>query len=179
MDPRPTGRSVQRLSDEAFHVDYHDADHVYLVTVRQVPRVRLPLERPVRVGDSDGVGVELAEVTVANHVEIVLDGEQGPARDAAFEAFTARYKHWEAGAARGSPPPPWPEEQLTRIAIEVSDDIGTAYRKDCGQSGGMGTEWECRLAFLPTPPPTAHSLTVVATPPGGPRVTVQIPLPST
>ncbi|MEU8333639.1 hypothetical protein AB0J14_37640 [Micromonospora arborensis] len=42
------GSSVERLGNGEFHVDYHDPDHVYLVTVRHIPRVRLPLEHPVR-----------------------------------------------------------------------------------------------------------------------------------
>ncbi|MFC6019826.1 hypothetical protein ACFP2T_26920 [Plantactinospora solaniradicis] len=176
MEPSPVASSVERLDDGTFHVDYHDPDHVYLVTVRQVPRIRIPLEQTVLVGEVAGVRAELVQVSLANHVEVVLDAEQGPSREAASDDFAAAYRRWEEQAEPGAPPP-WPGEQFGNVALAVSDDIGTAYHLVSGQTGGMGTEWEVRWSFRPTPPATAGRLTLDFTPPAGESVRVELPLP--
>ncbi|WBB68830.1 hypothetical protein [Micromonospora sp. WMMD812] len=177
-EPLSVARSVERLDDGTFHVDYDDADHVYLVTVRQVPRLQLPVERPLPVGEVAGVGAQLVRVAVANHVEVTLDAEPGAARAAATSDFTARHARWEAEAAPGTAPPPWPAEQFGRITITLSDDVGTRYRVASGQDGGPGTEWTVRRSFRPTPPVTARRLTLDFSSPTGPSVRVDLPLPS-
>lgn len=180
---QPTGpthenRSVERLDNGAFHLDYYDPDHVYLVTVRQVPRIRLTLERPLLVGSVAGVRAELVQVSLANHIEVVLDAEQGPPREAASSSFMASYRQWEGQAERGSRPPPWPAEHFRRIALTVSDDIGTPYHLASGLIGGTRTEWEVRWLFRPTPPVTARRLTLEFTPPTGAPVKIDLSLPS-
>ncbi|GAA2361464.1 hypothetical protein [Dactylosporangium salmoneum] len=177
VEPEPRARSVERLDDGTFHVDYHDPDHVYLVTVRQIPRVRLPLERPAPVGQVGGVRAELVQVSLANHIEVVLDAEPGPPREAALDAYLTSYGQWAERAEPGSPPPPQPGEQFGRIALAVSDDSGTAYRLASGQLGGTGMEWTVRWLFRPTPPVTARRLTLDFTSPAGPPVSISLPLP--
>lgn len=177
-EPEPLAGSVERLDDGAFHVDYHDPDHVYLVTVRQVPRIRLPLERPVLVGEVAGVRAELVQVSLANHIEVTLDAEHAPPRETALSDYMALYRQWEERAERGSPPPPQPGEQFGRIAVTISDDLGTRYRRASGEFGGMGTEWVVRWLFRPTPPATARRLMLDFTSPDGTPVKVNLPLVS-
>ena len=81
FDPRnrpPRGRAMQRLGDGMVHVEYPEDDYVYLVTVQQVPRTVLPLERPIAVGEPKGMPVQLIQVAVANHVEVTLDAAPAP-----------------------------------------------------------------------------------------------------
>ncbi|MFG2045237.1 hypothetical protein [Dactylosporangium sp. NPDC048998] len=176
-EPEPVSRSVERLDDGTFHVDYHDPDHVYLVTVRQIPRIRLPLERPLIVGEVDGVRAELLQVSLANHIEVTLDAEQGPPRGAALNDYATSFKRWAERAGHGSPPPPSPGEQFRRIALAISDDSGTPYRLASGQFGGTGTECLAWWGFRPTPPEIARRLTLDFTSPAGTSVRVNLPLP--
>ncbi|KAB1913466.1 hypothetical protein [Micromonospora sp. AMSO31t] len=173
----PRAGSVDRLDNGTFHVDYHDSDHVYLVTVRQVPRIRLPLARPVLVGRVAGVRAELVQVSVANHIEVRLDAEPGPPRETALRHYLASYQQWEERAEHGAPPPPWPAEQFKRISLAVSDDVGTPYRLISGQLGGMGTEWALHWGFRPPPPATARRLTLDFTSPDGAPAKIDLPLP--
>ncbi|MBE1485355.1 hypothetical protein [Plantactinospora soyae] len=172
----PVPGSVELLDDGTFHVDYHDPEYVYLVTVRQVPRVRLPLDRSMPVGEVAGVPAELVQVSIANHVDVLLDAGPGPSRDAASNDFAAAYRQWERQAEPDTPPP-WPGEQLGAIALAVSDDVGTSYRRVSGQTGGPGKEWQVRWSFRPTPPATAGRLTLDFTPPAGAAVRIDLPLP--
>ncbi|MEV1328621.1 hypothetical protein AB0J20_03480 [Micromonospora costi] len=174
-EPPPAG-SVERLADGTFHLDHHDPDHVYLLTVREVPRVPLPVEGPTEVGEFDGVRAHLVRVALANHVEVTLDAEPGPARETASRDFAIRYEEW-GRRADGDPPPPWPAERFRRLVPGLSDDTGTAYRLASGQAGGTGTEWEVRWSFLPTPPPAARRLTLRFSPGGGEALTIDVPLP--
>ncbi|WP_406038695.1 hypothetical protein OG799_26490 [Micromonospora sp. NBC_00898] len=173
----PPASSVERLGDGALHVDYHDPDHVYLVTVSQVPRIRLPLQRPLAVGEVGGVRAQLVQVALANHIEVTLDAEQGPSRQAGLSDFLDRYENWGQRADPESPPPQWPAEAFTRLIPGVSDDIDTPYRLASGQAGGSGTEWEVHWSFLPTPPVEARLLTLRFSPPSGTPVKIDLPLP--
>ncbi|MEV8518149.1 hypothetical protein [Dactylosporangium sp. NPDC051484] len=175
-ESEPVSRSVERLDDGAFHVDYHDPDHVYLVTVRQIPRIRLPLECPLIVGEVDGVRAELVQVSLANHIEVTLDAEQGPSREAALNDYKTSFKRWAARAGRGSPPPS-PGEQFGRITLAISDDSGTPYRLASGEFGGTETECSAWWGFRPTPPKIARHLTLDFTSPAGTSVRVNLPLP--
>jgi len=171
----PQPRHVQRLGAGVFHLDHEDPDHVYLVTIREIPRVELPLDHPVVVGPVGGVPAQLVRVAIANHVELRLDAVPGPAQDAALREFTDRFEEWSR-AGTHEPPPAWPAEEFARIRVSVSDDLGTPYRISSGQSGGTGTEWEVRWSFLPTPPPQATRLTLRFFPPAGTETVVALPL---
>ncbi|MGI5153038.1 hypothetical protein ACQEVC_42780 [Plantactinospora sp. CA-294935] len=176
-EPAPRVRSVERISDGALHVDYHDPGHVYLVTVRRVPRIRLPLERPVPVGVVGGVQAELVQVSVANHIEVTLDAEPGPARETSLRDYLSSYGQWEERTAHATPPPQWPAEQFRRIAVEVSDDVDTPYRLVSGQLGGTGSESTVQWGFRPPPPAAARRLTLTFTSPDGPLAKIDLPLP--
>jgi hypothetical protein len=175
-EPEHVARSVERLDDGAFHVDYHDPDHVYLVTVRQIPRIQLPLERPLIVGEVDGLRAELVQVSLANHIEVTLDAEQGPPRETALNDYMTSFSRWADRAERGSPPQS-PGERFGRIALAVSDDSGTPYRLASGAFGGTGTECSAWWGFRPTPPETARRLTLDFTSPAGTPISVDLPLP--
>ncbi|BCY10245.1 hypothetical protein [Actinoplanes sp. L3-i22] len=157
----PDGR-IARLDQGVYHVDYRDdPDHVYLVTVRQVPRIRLPLAAPVVVGEAGGVRALLVRVGVANHVEVTLDVEDSPAARAATEAYLAAEKVWADSSGPGiEPPAPPGADAFPRIPISVTDDVGTEYRFAGGSGGGPATPWRMHRDFRPPPPPDARRLTV-------------------
>ncbi|MFC3736731.1 hypothetical protein [Paractinoplanes deccanensis] len=164
------------LDDGVVQVEYAGDDHVYLVTVRQIPRVALPLQGPVEAGEVSGVPVELVGVAVANHVEVTLDAARGAARDAALSAFRQLYRRWEHDKGRGEPPS-WPAEEIGAIPMAISDDLGTVYRRHSGRAGGHGSEFEARWSYLPVPSAQASRLTLRFAPHGGDPVEVELPLP--
>lgn len=169
------GRHVYRLEEGIYHVAFDDGD-VYVVTVRHVPRVHVPLHRPVHIGQIDGVAVELVRISYTDHLEIILDAEPGPTRDAGLAAFRAARQRWEQHPDR-RPPPPWPGDRAADITVTVVDDVDTSYRFACGETGGMDTEYRRIAAFLPAPPPQARALTLTFTAPGTTPLTTHIPLP--
>jgi hypothetical protein len=181
--PRPRQRSVQLMSEVGsreladYHLDYSDPDHVFRLTLRRVPRIRLPLGEPPLVRTVDGVAVVLASVGLANHVEVRLDALPGPARDAATSAFRQTMDAWSQAAAvdPSLDHPPWPSDAYMWLPVEVSDDAGTTYRFDVGNSGGDGTEWVAERRYRPVPPPEASALTVTVR--GDDVVTVTLALP--
>jgi hypothetical protein len=170
-------RSMEVIGDGVIHVEYPEDDHVYLVTVRRIPRIVLPLQGPLRVGALAGVPVQLVRIAVANHVQVILDAAPGPERDAALADFEQRYRQWEQDSNRNRQPPAWPAEQLSAIPIAIFDDLGTVYRSHSAEAGGHGTEFRSRRNFLPAPPQQAKRLTVQVTPSEGTPVEVEIPLP--
>jgi hypothetical protein len=171
-------RSMEVIGDGAVHVEYPEDDHVYLVTVRQIPRIVLPLQGPLMVGARAGVPVQLVRIAVANHVEVTLDATPGPERDATLADFEQRYRQWEQGDSRNRQPPAWPAEQFSAIPIAISDDLGTAYHRQSVEAGGHGTEFRSRWKFLPAAPELATRLTVRLTPSEGAPVEVELPLPN-
>ncbi|MCU7726298.1 hypothetical protein ODJ79_21425 [Actinoplanes sp. KI2] len=171
------GRSMSALGDGAIHLEFPEDDHVYLVTVRQIPRTVLPLDRPVALGELAGVPFQLVRVAVANHVEVTLDAAAGPARDAALGAYQQLFRQWEQDGDVDRHPPAWPAEQLRAVPSTVSDDVGTVYRFQSGEAGGPGTEFRARSNYLPTPPAGATALSLRFTPRDGAPVEVELPLP--
>lgn len=109
---------------------------------------------------------------------MVLDAEPGQTRDGALDGYRAGWRRWEERADWDVPPPPWPGGRLTSIAITVSDDVGTPYRRAWAEAGGMETEWRFMSTFLPGPPPDARSLSLNFSPPDGAPVTIDVALPS-
>lgn len=45
-----------------------------------------------------------------------------------------------------------------RITVQVTDDLGTGYRRAGGQVAGGGTEWDATWFYQPAPPPGARTL---------------------
>lgn len=63
-----------------------------------------------------------------------------------------------------------------RDPLEISDDVGTVYRRHCGTAGGHGTEFEVRWSFVPVPPAQAAKLTLRFTPYADATVDIVVPL---
>jgi hypothetical protein len=173
------GRQIERIGEGTYHLDYHDSDHVYLLTLRQIPRVQLPFPRPYVVGDVDGAQVVLVQVSVANHIEVMFDAQGGPARQAVLADYRDRFEQWAARPdQRNVSPPDFPGERISVLRPQVSDDLGTTYRAVSGQAGGSGTEWEATWRYLPIPPSDARLLRLRFSPPGARPVELDLPLPS-
>jgi len=152
-------------------VDYGDPDHVFLVTVTQVPRVHLPTGDPL-VTELDGVPVRLVDVELANHVTVVLEAV-GPLADAESREYTAAFEAWAATGGQDGEPPSWPAERLAEVPYQLTDDVGTAYRMASGEAGGAEHPWRSVWHHLPTPPSDARLLRIAF--PGSP--VVELPLP--
>jgi hypothetical protein len=157
-------------------VYYNDYDHVFLVSVQEVPRQGLPFDRPLVVGGVDDVQIVLKDVAIANHVELLLDAEEGQGKVAAIEAYRAEHERWMATAPDGVPPV-WPATRLMEIAVNVVDDVGTDYQQSTGRAGGEGMEWELQLTFLPAPPTQARHLYLDFASPEAEPVRLELPLP--
>ncbi|WP_436533611.1 hypothetical protein [Actinoplanes sp. HUAS TT8] len=167
---RPNSTTT-RLEQGVYHADFHDdPDNVYLVTVRQVPRVTLPLDGPVVVGEAGGVRALLVKVALANHVEVTLDAEDSPAARATADERRAAWLAW--AEQPGGDPPSWPGEVFMHFPIAVTDDLGTVYRFTTGAGGGEDTPWRSHRNFLPVPPPQARRLTI-----GFPAGEIELALP--
>jgi hypothetical protein len=148
----PRGAWISLLDEGVVHADFGDDDHVFLVTVTQVPRLRLDVGRPV-VASVDGTDVVLSGVEVANHVTVRLE-LAGPGAEQLHREYERLLLAWGNG---GGPPPDHPAERLMAIDVRVSDDEGTRYR----WTGGDAHTITATLHFRPAPPPTtATTLTV-------------------
>jgi hypothetical protein len=159
----PRGAWISLVDDGVVHADFGDDDHVFLVTVTQVPRRRLDVGRPV-VATADGTDVALSGVEVDNHVTVRLAfaGARGDTIRAEYERVL---QAWERGAG---PPPDHPAERLMAIDVRVSDDVGTRYR----WTGGDAYAITATRHFRPAPPPAATTITVRV---GDTRIDVPLP----
>ncbi|MFI1994763.1 hypothetical protein [Actinoplanes sp. NPDC020271] len=163
-------RSMTRLDHDrlvdgsaALHVDFHedDPDHVYLITVERVPRVRLPLPAPVVAAEIGGVRALLVRVSIANHVEVTLDAEDTPRTRATTEGYRAAVTAWAESTGPDRQPPTSPgATTFPHVPITVTDDAGTEYRRTGGSGGGPETPWRMHWDFRPVPPPEARRLTI-------------------
>jgi len=100
-NPDVAEEHMQLLGDGLVHVDYGEADQVFLVQVTRIPRVRLlDVARPLGVFD-DGMEVWLAGVTVDNYVTVTLEG-RGAAAQAALQPY--RDQRATAGTLGGAAP---------------------------------------------------------------------------
>jgi hypothetical protein len=142
---------ISLVDEGVVHADFGDDDHVFLVTVTQVPRLRPDVGRPV-VASVDGTDVVLSGVEVANHVTVRLE-LAGPGAEQMNREYERRLLAWGNGAG---PPPDHPAERLTAIDVRVSDDVGTRYR----WTGGDAHAITATRHFRPAPPPGATTITV-------------------
>jgi len=162
-NPDVAEEHMQLLGDGLVHVDYGEADQVFLVQVTRIPRVRLlDVPRPLGVFD-DGMEVWLAGVTVDNYVTVTLEG-RGAAAPAALQGYRDQRARWEADAQARSDtePPAWPAERLLAVTLTLRDDVGSDYQINTGQTGGTGREWLHEWSYRPTPPPAATTLHLTA-----------------
>jgi len=153
-------RSYSWLGPGAYHLDYGDEDHVFLLTVQQIPRRRLGPPQPLEVGSIDGLTVLLVAVIVDTYVHVHLEIAESERRRELLEEYEKDFERWASVRHNEAMPPMQPGERLMRTAISVSDDVGTSYSCGSGQAGGSGTEWVGRRSIPPAPPASAHRLTV-------------------
>src|SRR4051794_41866095 len=97
-EPRTPGgdREVSRLPSGSFRLDYDDEDHVFVLTLQQVPRRRLGPDTPVRVGRIDDLEVDLNAVIVDTGIHVDLSIRDSPRRDALLLEFQADFDSWAA-----------------------------------------------------------------------------------
>ena len=159
-DPREPGDTdKQLLGDGLVRVDYGEPGQVFLVQVTQVPRVSLlDAARPLG-GLDDGIEVWLAGVTVDTFVAVTLQG-RGAGGESALQRYKDQRAGWDAAvqARPDAASPAWPAERLLVVNLTLSDNLGTEYQINSGQTGGMGREWLNVWHYLPMPPPEATTL---------------------
>ncbi|MCO7220745.1 hypothetical protein [Klenkia sp. PcliD-1-E] len=139
------------------HADFSDPDHVFLVTVRQVPRQRLLDEPRDVLRTPGGLVIRLLQVEVANHVTVTVSAA-GPVADAAAAGYRAALDAWEV--APGGEPPAFPAEGFSPSQVQLRDDVGTRYAWTSAETGHPEDPWRYVLRSRPTPPPDARRLTV-------------------
>lgn len=156
----PASRTASRMSPGTFRLDYGDCDHVFVLTLTQLPCRQLGPAGPLLIGHVDGLDVQLTAVVVDTHVHVDLDIPESARRAEMFRAYQASFERWAASLPNDVEPPAQPGDRLMTVAITVTDDIGTPYTFHSGRSGGSGTEWQARRSFVPVPPIGATSLKV-------------------
>ncbi len=139
------------------HADFSDPDHVFLVTVHQVPRQRLLAGPRDVLRTPGGLVVQLLGVEVANHVTVTLSAA-GPVADAAAAGYRVALDAWAADP--GGDPPPFPAQGFTPSQLQLHDDVGTRYAWTSADMGHVDDPWRYVLRSRPTPPPDARRLTV-------------------
>lgn len=169
-------RSATRLQPGLWHLDYRDDEHVYLLSVQQVPRRRLGPEQPLPLGSIDGVEIALTGVVTDNYVHVQIAGLPGQRRDELARQHEQAFNDWALRRSTGQDgePPAQPGERLMRVRVSLTDELGTAYAWAGGKAGGSGTEWLSSQALLPVPPPAAHQLHIVLQVPEHPDVRLDL-----
>ncbi len=156
-------RGSQRVDSGSYQLDYGDDEHVFLLTVQQVPRRTLRPPQPVRVGQIEGLVVNLTGVVIDNLVHVHLDVPSSPRSTRLVRDHDADFEKWVADLPRrpGVHPPHQPAAQvLLPVAISLRDDVATTYTRAAKTAGGTGTEWHAEHMFLPAPPATARRLSI-------------------
>jgi hypothetical protein len=163
-DPREPGEThTQLLSDGLVHVDFGEPGQVFLVQVTRVPRV--PLLDDVRLLGvlDDGIEVWLTGASVDNFVTVAVEG-RGAVADSALQSYRDQRTDWER-PARDRPdalPPAWPAERLLAVGLTLSDNLGTVYQVEGGQTGGDSREWLHTWQYRPAPRPESTMLHLAA-----------------
>jgi len=179
-DPREPGETHKHLlGDGLVHVDYSEPGQVFLVQVMRIPRVPL-LDDAKQLGVlHDGIEVWLTGISVDNFVTVTLEG-RGAAADSALQNYRDERTSWELHAVKYQPdarPLAWPAERLRTASLTLTDDVGTDYRIDSGQTGGDGREWVDASQYRPTPRSEATTLQLAARV-GSSLTTLDVPLPA-
>jgi hypothetical protein len=141
---------------------------------------------PARVlGHFDEIPVVLVTAELWTHSLFIrlcaVQNERTRALDARwaaeFEQFVEelRMARERAGATRPEPPEQ-PGSLLCRVCLDVSDDLGTAYRITACSAAGTGSEWRAEWSFEPGVPPAAKVLTVRLDTSEGRRLACDVPL---
>ncbi|HEU4676810.1 MAG TPA: hypothetical protein VFS29_12520 [Motilibacteraceae bacterium] len=158
-------------------MDYGDEDHAFRVTVEVVPRQRWMPRQPLRVGQVDGVDVELVGVSVDNYVHVRLGAADTAERDRLTRVYTDAWERWAATARETTAgPPDKPAELLGQVSVRVADELGTLYGPFMAEVGMDGAEWMLRRSFGPRPPVDVHELRLTLQAPGQSEVSVSVAL---
>ena len=178
-DGGPRRRSVLRLTEGSCRVDYDEPDQVFVVSVQRIPRYRLALDEPLRVGEMDGLQVQVTAVVVDDEVAVHLqfaDDDRRRALEAEF--LLLRDEALTRAVASGAEPPPDPAQSLAVVTLKLTDDLGTEYRRSAGAFGGSGTEFQGSWSFRPGPPVQARRLRVTARAAGHDAAEMTLDLPA-
>lgn len=131
------------------------------------------------IANSDGINVRFAgmdlkralgyvgEKAGEHSVHLHLNGIRGAEtqlRDAQFlrnlQEWFDRDKDLEV-VGREEHPPQMPSIAVfDQIGIQLTDDVGTEYRRTGGKVAGSGTEWDALWVYAPAPPPNAQTLRI-------------------
>ena len=137
-------------------VDYADAEQVFEVVVRRVPRRWLEVAPGHVVATVAGTPLALLSVALGVRVEVTLDAHGRPPH--------------ESDVA-------WSLDPIGfGLRMSVRDDVGTTYTFSSGEEGGSEHPWRVRRCFLPAVPSDATRLTVEVTTERGDAVSVDLPL---
>ncbi len=128
------------------------------------------------VATCDNIDIRFAGVTFENApstvgigagepgIQLYLNGVRGQETMDRDSQFQQDLQEW---AERRKTAGPDSNENLSkmpgvvvfeRITTQVTDDLGTEYRRAGGQVAGGGTEWDATWFYLPAPPLNARSL---------------------
>lgn len=109
------------------------------------------------------VGERAGEHSVYLHLNGIR-GTKTQLRDAQFlrdlQAWSERDKDLEVAGQEEHPPQMPSIAVFDRIGIQLTDDVGTEYRRTGGKMAGSGTEWDALWIYTPAPPPNAQKLRI-------------------
>ena len=111
-----------------------------------------------------GADVEATSWDGKAGIRVSVAGVRGPEtmqRDATFrtaQAAWARRLKEHGKAAAGDPPTMPGVPALSRVKVNVTDDVGTRYEFVAGQVAGDGSEWDASWIYAPRPPAVAREL---------------------
>lgn len=121
---------AELLEHGAIHLDYGEADEVFLVTIQRVKRRQL-LKEAITLNVS-GAHVRLTRVEVANHLVLRVEVSDSRSR--------------ETTSTRMS------------IGVAIQDDVGTQYEEFSGELDGDEASWQATRRFRPPPPVEARQV---------------------
>ncbi|MFK0008943.1 hypothetical protein ACIQTZ_18030 [Paenarthrobacter sp. NPDC090520] len=131
------------------------------------------------IANSDGIDVRFAGINLdrapgyvgeragEQSVHLHLNGIRGTEtqlRDSQFlrdlQDWSERDKDLEVVGQEQYPPQMPSIAVFDQIGIELTDDVGTEYRRVGGKMAGSGTEWDVLWIYTPAPPPNARTLQI-------------------
>lgn len=131
------------------------------------------------VANSDGVDIRFAGIDLDTAPVHVSDGAGDPSihlhlsgvrcsetqrRDNQFlqdrQAWSDRRKARSLERSDEDPPQMPGVAVFDQIGIQLTDDLGTEYRRAGGKVAGDGTEWDALWVYVPSPPQNARTLRI-------------------
>jgi len=131
------------------------------------------------IANSDGINVRFAGINLdrapgyvgeragEQSLHLHLNGIRGTEtqlRDSQFlrdlQDWSERDKDLEVFGQEVHPPQMPGIAVFDQIGIQLTDDVGTGYRRTGGKMAGSGTEWDALWIYTPAPPPNAQTLQI-------------------